>query len=364
MSLAVATIAIVGCGSAPSTEENVDSKSDALIAPGMLQSGYTPVADGAATETLATFGFAQIGEDFVLLHEEGTLTAYISTTNFSFSGPPSGELTRVVVNNGATTSVPVPDSLGGFMSGIDMANDGSLIFAVAFLDQSGLFAYGSTVYKYIGGAFYQISGGEGIGINGLVVRNGNWFGANTLDPNGTILYGSTNGGPASVWLTHSLLEPAASYFPQVPCDAPPMGNNSIRKSGRLLPALDGFAISNVTQQTIVEVPITSSGAPGTPQVMYDLTAQPDGLYQGTCGLTKKDTFIALPATDAIVWENPYLSEQVTVMPDCDAPTAVQVHDGYLYALCAASPLSCGTTPATFKRRALKTGYAAMCNWNN
>ncbi len=363
---------IAGCAAETTEPEQTASNQEELIAPGMLQTGYSPVESGALPETVALFNFGQIGENLVFVEEGGETVVYVSTTNFSFTGPPVPELTRVVVSSGQTTGIPVLDgngvpAFGGFMSGIDVdESDGSVVFALSFLDQSGLFALGTSIYKYVpaAGQMFEIGGGAGIGVNGLLVHNGYWYGADTLNPNGVILRGSTMGGPAEVWLQDAALAPAAGYMPQpYSCDPPPMGVNGLRPGGRLLPCLQSFAVTNVTTKQVLEVPLNADGSAGTPSVMYSLANYPDGLDQGTCGLTRKDTFIAAPADDKVLWANPYTQEVVEVLSDCDGATSMRTNGGYLYAVCAASPLSCGTSQPRLVRIKLDTGYEAMCNWN-
>ncbi|MBD3281533.1 hypothetical protein GF391_02190 [Candidatus Uhrbacteria bacterium] len=341
----VTTLAVfTACSAeAPKDKEAIGQAEQEIIAPGMLQPNYSPVAQGATPQLVAPFNpfMGQVPENFRIRVEEGTAYAYVSSTILPQQGPPSAELIKVNLQTGAQSNIPIPFSIGAFASGIDFSGD-DIIGALAFLNENGP-PTGSLVYKYDGTSFTELVGVQSLqmaGLNGLVVKNGMWYSADTTNPMGFIWAGPVTGGAAFPWFSGPETSPDPNYIP-VPGGPPaPFGVNGIQDSGRIL--FDSLVFSNVTTGQVGEIFIDEFGQPGNVESMYDTSAYLDDIAQDHCGILRKGTFATTNGGHQVGFLNPYrpCDGIVEIMDGsaCDGPVAAAVHDGKLYALCSGSPL--------------------------
>lgn len=345
LSFTLVTMAVLTACSAeaPRDNEATGQAEQEIIAPGMLQPNYSPVAQGASPQLVTTFNpFAgQVPENFRIRVEDGTPFAYVSSTVLPQQGPPNAEIIKVNLQTGAQQSFPIPFSVGAFASGIDFSG-GDIIGALAFLQEAGP-PIGSIIYKFDGTSFTELVGLGSLqmtGLNGLVVKNGAWFAADTTNPYGFIWSGPVTGGIAYPWYSGPETSPDPAYVP-VPAGPPaPFGVNGIQDSGRLL--FDSLVFSNVTTGAVGEIFIDEFGQPGDVGILYDTTAYLDDIAQDHCGIMRKGTFVTTNGGHTVGFLNPYRPQDgiVPIMDGlaCDGPVAAAVHDGKLYALCSGSPL--------------------------
>lgn len=343
ISVLTAAAVLTACSAeAPKDKEAIGQAEQEIIAPGMLQPNYSPVAQGASPQLVSAFNpfMGQVPENFRIRVEEGTPYVYVSSTVLPQQGPPSAELIKVNLQTGAQANIPIPFSIGAFASGIDMSDD-DIIGALAFLNENGP-PTGSLVYKFDGTSFTELVGVQDlqmVGLNGLVVKDGMWYSADTTNPMGFIWAGPVSGGAAFPWYSDPLTSPDPNYVP-VPGGPPaPFGVNGIQDSGRLL--FDSLVFSNVTTGVVGEIFIDKFGNPDCVKTMFDTSAFLDDIAQDHCGLLRKGTFVTTGGGHTVGFLNPYRPEDGIVPildgASCDGPVAAAVHDDKLYALCSGSP---------------------------
>jgi len=327
-------------------------------------SGYTPVAGDPEVITVLPPG--SLAENVVVMGDY----AYVSATIFQQQGPPLGQIIQVDLATGTQVAIPVPAATGYLMSGIDKSGS-DLVFAASYvpMDPNDPTPPNSLVFTMDTNTFTinQVSGALPAGINGLMVRKGSWYGADTLF--GMVWTGAVSGGPASVWVADPLLGADPNYVPQGPCDPPfPMGANGIRLHARY--SVDAIVVSNVTQHSVLSIPVNPDGSAGTPSIMHqEGLPYLDDLLPDRCGrYPDTGAFLATGGGHEIVWKNGFNGDLVSVL-DCATPTAVVSDGGDLIVTCASSPLmsACpydpqGYTMPTLMRVPLKCGFKFLCMW--
>jgi hypothetical protein len=354
--VAALSVTVLACSTEPLPPEEDVGKTQQEI----LLAGYTPVAGDPEVVTVLPPG--SLAENAVVLGDY----AYVSTTLFSPTGPPLAQIIQVNLNDGAQNAIPVPVAPGFLMSGIDKSGT-DLIFAATFLPQdpndptppTSLVLSMDTSTN----AFNVISQAVPAGMNGLTVREDSWYAADTLF--GLIWTGSVAGGPASVWSADPLLAADPNYIPGDPCGPPiPFGVNGIRLHARY--TVDAIVATNVTQHSVLTIPVNPDGSAGTPEITYQ-EGLPllDDLLPDRCGrYPDTGTFLATNGSHSVLWKNGFNQELVSVL-ECAAPTAVVSDGGDLIVTCSSSPLVCpydpqGYTLPTLVRVPLKAGYKLLC----
>lgn len=358
------TTIAMGCSSASTGErEEVANKSEALIAPGMLQDGYSPLVPDTL-ETVAQFNpmLGHSPENVAFLDGYAYVTSLLS-----------GELLRVNLDTHEVSSIPFPVPQGTFMAGIKPDGD-SLVVATAVFGQYG--PVEGSVFKLdtVSQSVTELTTIPGAALNGLAIFGDRWFSVDAMDMSGVIWTGSTAGGEATVWYQGPAVAPDGSYV-WTPCN-PPMavGGNGIQLYKEL--GLSSFVVSDTTGRTVSKIPILADGTAGTEQIWYD-SVYPDDIWPDHCGWpgSARGVFVATHGLHRVLYVNPFGGEatELTTGLDCDGPTAAVVHDGYLYVTCGGDPLICRPdangnpdpnlqavgSPA-LKRIKLKLGYQLFC----
>ena len=349
VSIVCASLAVlIGCSSeTPQKKENVQDVSQEILTPGMFEPNYEPSAVDATAELVTDFNpFAsQVPENFRIRTEAGVPYAYVSSTTLPQNGQPNAELIKVNLNTGAQISYPIPFSVGAFGSGLDFAGD-DIVGAIAFLNQNGP-PTGSVVYKFDGVSFTVLVPIEAlpmVGLNGLVVKNGMWYAADTTNPQGFVWAGPTTGGAAYPWYIGPETSPDPTYTP-VPGGPPgAFGVNGIQKSGRLL--LNSLMFTNTTTGNVGEIFIDQLGNPDHAAITYSTSNYLDDGMQDGCGALRKGTIVTTNGQhlvgylngwrpqDGITPINMTLSDGSLI----DGPVAAQIYDGDLYVLNSGSPM--------------------------
>jgi len=351
----VLSATLLACSAEPLPPENIGNTQQEI-----LLAGYTPVA--GAPEVVTVLPPGSLAENVVTMGD----SAYVSITLFSPTGPPVAQIIHVNLLDGTQTPIPVPVAPGFLMSGIDKSGS-DLIFAATYIPMSPEDPTPPTslVLTMDTGtnAFNVISQAVPAGINGLTIREGSWYGADTLF--GLIWSGSVAGGPASVWSADPLLAADPNYIPTDPCGPPiPFGVNGIRLHARY--TVDAIVATNVTQRSVLTIPVNPDGSAGTPEITYQ-EGLPllDDLLPDRCGLyPDTGVFLATNGSHEVLWLNGF-TQEVSQVLDCAAPTAVVSDGGDLIVTCSSSPLTCpydpqGYTMPTLVRVPLKAGYKLLC----